>query len=120
MAENACLICDSNLLPESGKGMRFAVEHEGEEAAAFVVRFNGQVHAYLNRCAHVPVELDWMEGEFFDDSGVYLICSTHGAIYAPENGVCLGGPCSGKSLIKLPVEEREGKIYLAKSKDNYV
>lgn len=116
MVENACLICDSSLLLESGKGVRFSVEHEGEAASAFVVRFNGQVHAYLNSCAHIPVELDWMEGEFFDDSGVYLICSTHGAIYAPENGVCLEGPCSGKSLIKLPIEEREGKIYLVESK----
>lgn len=117
MVENACLICDSSQLPEAGKGQRFAVAHEGEETAAFVVRFHGQVHAYLNRCAHIPVELDWMEGEFYDDSGVYLICSTHGAIYSPENGVCLGGPCSGQSLTKLPVEERDGKIYFVESKE---
>lgn len=120
MVENACLICDSGQIAESGKGLKFAVEHEGEEASAFVVRYNGQVQGYLNRCAHIPVELDWMEGEFFDDSGLYLVCSTHGAIYAPENGVCVGGPCSGKSLIKLPLVEHEGKIYLVESKDNYV
>ena len=112
MAENVRLICESSHLIESGKGIRFTVRHEGEETSAFVVRVNGQAYAYLNRCAHVPVELDWMEGEFFDDSGVYLICSTHGALYIPENGYCIGGPCSGKSLVKLPVEERAGKIFL--------
>ena len=116
MAEKICLIGDSSLLLESRTGIRFSVQHEGEEASAFAIRYNGQVHAYINRCAHIPVELDWMEGEFFDDSGVYLICSTHGALYAPENGVCLGGPCLGKKLVKLPVEERDGKIFLAESK----
>ena len=116
MVKTSRLICDSSQLTASGTGLRFDVENEGESLAAFVVRFQGRVHAYLNRCAHIPVELDWMEGEFFDDSGLYLICSTHGAIYAPENGVCLGGPCSGKSLEKLSVEEREGKIYLVETK----
>ena len=58
------------------------------------------------------VELDWMEGEFFDDSGLYLICSTHGATYAPESGFCVAGPCRGQSLQELAVEERNGNIYL--------
>jgi len=70
------------------------------------------VHAYLNRCGHVPVELDWQHGEFFDDSKLYLICATHGALYAPESGQCLGGRCNGRGLTKLPVEERDGNIYL--------
>ncbi|TCV90054.1 Rieske (2Fe-2S) protein [Sulfurirhabdus autotrophica] len=120
MAENQRLICESIELPESGKGIRFTILFEGEETAAFVVRSGGQVHAYLNRCAHVPVELDWMEGEFFDDSGVYLICSTHGAMYAPDNGICVNGPCAGKSLQKLTVLESEGKIYYMKHEDRYV
>ena len=52
------------------------------EAAAFAVRFRGRVRAFLNRCGHLPVELDWEEGRFFDASGLYLICATHGALYA--------------------------------------
>jgi nitrite reductase/ring-hydroxylating ferredoxin subunit len=31
---------------------------------AFAVRFEGRVYAYLNRCAHVPIELDWLPGRF--------------------------------------------------------
>jgi len=116
MVENARLICESQDLTESGKGIRFTVNHEGLETPAFVVRINGHANGYLNRCAHVPVELDWMEGEFFDDSGVYFVCSTHGAIYHPESGLCVGGPCSGKSLIKLTMDERDGKVYFIDSK----
>ena len=112
MADDPRLICDSAQLADGGKGIRFSVEEWGETLPAFVIRFNGKVHAYLNQCAHVSVELDWLEGEFFDESGLYLICSTHGALYLPENGVCIGGPCTGKRLSQLASEERDGKIYV--------
>jgi len=82
------------------------------EEAAFVVRFRGQVAAFLNRCGHVPVELDWQQGEFFDSSGLYLICATHGALYAPDSGRCLGGRCNGKGLVKVSVSEEDGWVVL--------
>ena len=112
MADNPRLICDSAQLADGGKGVRFNVGDQGETLPAFVIRFKGKVHAYLNQCAHVSVELDWLEGEFFDESGLYLICSTHGALYLPESGVCVGGPCNGKRLSLLAAEERDGKIYV--------
>lgn len=113
MAEELQPICASNDLEEGGKGVRFETEVEGETVPAFVVRFNGRVCAYINRCAHVPIEMDWMEGEFFDDAGLYLICSTHGAIYEPDTGHCLGGPCAGSRLTPLPVVEKDGQVYMA-------
>jgi nitrite reductase/ring-hydroxylating ferredoxin subunit len=58
------------------------------------------------------VELDWQQGEFFDSSGLYLICATHGALYAPDTGRCLGGRCNGKGLVPLPVTEHDGSILL--------
>jgi nitrite reductase/ring-hydroxylating ferredoxin subunit len=42
--------------------------------------------------------------------GVLLICSNHGAIFLPESGRCIGGPCNGRNLVVLPVEERDGKV----------
>jgi nitrite reductase/ring-hydroxylating ferredoxin subunit len=111
----ARLICFSGDLLDGGPGVRFTVRHEGAEAPAFAVRFQGRVFAYYNRCAHVPIELDWQPNEFFDDSKVYLICATHGALYSPEDGRCLGGRCNGRGLTPLPVEERDGAIYFIPS-----
>jgi nitrite reductase/ring-hydroxylating ferredoxin subunit len=111
MADGERLICDSGALQDSGRAVRFEVEYFGEPAAAFVVRFRGRVHAYLNRCSHLPMELDWREGEVFDADGRDLICSTHGATYAADTGKCLGGPCSGAPLVAVQVEERDGKVY---------
>ncbi|MBI3371708.1 MAG: Rieske 2Fe-2S domain-containing protein [Betaproteobacteria bacterium] len=116
MAALERLICASGELEDSKRGVRFEVRTARETMPAFAVRFEGRVHAYLNRCAHVSMELDWRPGEFFDAEGLVLICSTHGALYAPDTGECLGGPCSG-GLQKLAVVERAGRIYL--EEDNH-
>jgi nitrite reductase/ring-hydroxylating ferredoxin subunit len=105
------LICASAALTEGGPGVRFKVQRDGGDAAAFVIRYDGKVFGYLNSCAHLPVELDWMEGEFFDKAGLYLICATHGATYEPDTGHCIMGPCKGARLVAAPVEERDGGVY---------
>jgi nitrite reductase/ring-hydroxylating ferredoxin subunit len=105
-------ICASDELLDGGRGVRFMVDRHGVSQPAFVVRFGGRVHAYLNRCAHVPVEMDWQPGEFFDHSRLYLVCATHGALYAPESGRCLGGRCDGKGLVALAVIEHDGQVFL--------
>ncbi len=71
------------------------------------MRYDGRAYGYLNRCAHVPMELDWSEGQFFESSGLYLMCATHGAIYAPDTGRCVGGPCRGGRLRPVQVDERD-------------
>jgi nitrite reductase/ring-hydroxylating ferredoxin subunit len=106
------LICTSGEVANAGPGFRFTVERYGRTTPAFVIRFHGQAHAYLNECGHVPAELDWLPGQFFDDSKLYLICSIHGALYAPESGRCLGGRCQGKGLKSLTVHEIDGQIFL--------
>jgi nitrite reductase/ring-hydroxylating ferredoxin subunit len=111
-------VCDTSALIEGGKGVRFNVTAGGADGTGFVVRFRGVAYGYLNRCAHVPIELDWAEGEFFESSGLYLMCATHGAIYAPESGRCEGGPCRGGKLRPITVTERNGQI--AWCPDNYV
>jgi len=111
MAAEPRLICATSVLVDGGRGARFEVEYFGESAPAFVVRHEGGVHGYLNRCSHVATELDWQEGLFFDSGGRDLICSTHGAVFSTKEGRCLGGPCNGTPLVKLLVEERDGNIY---------
>ncbi|MGQ0547926.1 MAG: Rieske (2Fe-2S) protein [Betaproteobacteria bacterium] len=111
MAEGERLICDAAALADAGRGVRFEVEYFGELVPAFVIRKDGKAHGYLNRCAHVAMELDWQEGVFFDAEGRDLLCSTHGATYEAASGLCIGGPCTGRRLVKLRLEERNGKVY---------
>ncbi|TAM52923.1 MAG: Rieske (2Fe-2S) protein [Paraburkholderia sp.] len=103
----AVRVCAADELVDGGPGVRRAARYLDGDAVVFFVRYDGQVHGYLNRCAHVPMELDWVEGQFFDSSGLYLMCATHGAIYAPESGRCVGGPCRGARLRPVQVQERD-------------
>jgi len=106
-------VCACAQLPEGGCGVRFLVEHNGHIIPAFAVRHCGRVFAYLNRCAHKLVELDWQKGEFFDAERRYLVCATHGALYDPASGNCVGGPCRGAMLTAVPVREAEGVVWIA-------
>jgi nitrite reductase/ring-hydroxylating ferredoxin subunit len=114
----AIYICDSDSLDEGGKGVRFPVTVGDDDLTAFVVRYGLEPRAYLNRCAHLPMELDWTQGEFFESSGLYLMCATHGALYEPDTGHCAGGPCRGGRLHAINVIERDKKIFW--EPDDYV
>ncbi len=112
MAEPKRLICRSEDLIDSGDGGRFEIAVGEPMEPVFVVRYQGEVHAYVNRCTHIPYELDWQPGKFFDREGLVLICSIHGACYDPLTGQCMGGPCY-YGLAKIAVEEISGGGYLA-------
>lgn len=114
MAGEERLICASVDVVDGGLGFRFEVKHRGEDVQAFVIRYEGVVHGYLNRCGHVPAEIDWKPGHFFDRQGQYLICASHGALYAPDTGKCLGGACRKAGLAPLAVVEHDGAVYLSK------
>lgn len=112
MAGGERLICSSGEIAERGPGFRFTLLRFGREEPAFAIRYQGRVRGFMNRCAHTPIELDWVEGEFFDDEGRWIICATHGALYDPETGACAGGRCAGRGLEVLTMIEREGGVYV--------
>ena len=102
-------VCPSAELAEAGPGVRFPLD---AATNGFAIRFRGRVSAFVNRCPHLGTELDLQAGEFFEESGLYLVCSTHGAIFEPDTGKCVAGPCRGASLELLQVREREGQVFL--------
>ena len=112
MADDGRVICPSAALAESGTGMRFRIHPQDAEEKGFAVRARGKVVAYVNRCPHVGTELDWQPGEFFDLAGLYLVCSTHGALFEPGTGMCVAGPCRGASLEPLAIREQGGEVVL--------
>jgi nitrite reductase/ring-hydroxylating ferredoxin subunit len=107
----ATRLCASSDLAETGVAWRFEVLTERGTESAFAVRFKGAVFGYLNRCMHLPMEMDWQPGQFFDDTGLWLVCATHGATYRPDTGACVAGPCRGARLIALSLTETSEGIF---------
>lgn len=103
-------LCNAADLVDSADAVPFDLVYQGQTCRGFAVRFEGQVHAYLNRCAHIPMEMDYQPNRFFDNSGQWLVCATHGAMYHPATGECVGGPCRG-GLVKLGVDESRGVVH---------
>jgi len=97
--EWTCAVAD--LAPGTTKKLRVA--RSGKSLDAFVVNFGGEFHAYVNRCPHVGTPLDLWPNEFLSEDGTLFVCSTHGAVFEPRTGRCVGGPCVGDRLTRLPL-----------------
>lgn len=95
-----------------GATKKFVLSCDGREVEGFLLCAGGAHHAYVNRCRHVPMALDWVENQFFTDDGRWVQCATHGAYYEPATGECIAGPPCGKALVRIPLRV-EGNAILA-------
>ena len=99
------------LLAELEEGRPRGFTLPGEPPLELILlRRDGRVLAYRNRCPHTGIGLEWLPDRFLDPSGRYLQCATHGALFRPEDGYCLRGPCAGDALEALPVRVAEGRV----------
>lgn len=104
-------------LENAGKGLVFSlrlVDHASgiPNIPAFAVRYQDQIKVYKNICGHIAVNLDFVEGQFFDEEGEHLVCSTHGALYQAGTGKCMGGPCYGVGLEPIDAIEKQGTLFI--------
>lgn len=94
-----------------GTSKKFTLRRGQRELEAMLVNFEGKYFAYINRCPHTGITLDWVNNQFFSSDQRYLMCATHGAVFEPPTGECVWGPCFGLSLQKLEVEIENQQIY---------
>jgi nitrite reductase/ring-hydroxylating ferredoxin subunit len=92
----------------AGQTACFQLRHQGARVSGFIVNHQGHHHAYVNRCPHAGTPLDLWPNEFLTEDGRHLICATHGAVFEPDTGLCIQGPCPGARLSRLRVE-RDGE-----------
>jgi nitrite reductase/ring-hydroxylating ferredoxin subunit len=101
-------LCNTEDIPE--RESRAFETHLGE---IFITQRDGAFFAYQNICPHLGTNLEYMENEYLDMDKEYIICSTHGALFQVDSGLCVFGPCQGDSLksVKISVHS-DGGIYL--------
>jgi nitrite reductase/ring-hydroxylating ferredoxin subunit len=93
-----------------GQSKKFVLDCEGREVEGFLLNVAGGYHAYVNRCRHVPMSLDWVENQFFTEDGQFVQCATHGAYYVPDTGECIAGPPCGRYLVRIPLRIERDSI----------
>ena len=73
-------------------------EGAGRPHDLLIARQGRHVFGYVNSCPHVGSPLDWTPDRFMSPDRRHLMCGTHGALFRIEDGLCVAGPCTGKSL----------------------
>lgn len=101
-------LCALSDIEEPGsKGFTF---REGEYLfMGFVVRTGGKVIGYIDRCPHTGMPLALFDN-FLTREKDLILCSSHGALFEPEGGKCIAGPCAGRFLWTWPVKVEGGDV----------
>jgi nitrite reductase/ring-hydroxylating ferredoxin subunit len=86
--------------------------YKGLPDSIIVLRLDGVIRGYRNRCVHMPRELDCEADTVFGGSGFQLRCSMHGIVYDPEDGRSLSTLCFGQKLTVVTLVEEEGAIWI--------
>lgn len=79
----------------------------------FVVRRGEAVWGYVDRCPHMGFPLVQTLDAYLTPDAQLLQCAWHGALYEPETGQCVGGPCVGAALTPWRVAVVDGDIRTA-------
>ncbi len=104
------ILCTVDEIADPGaKGFTF---RDGDHLfQGFVVRRGAAVLGYLDRCPHTGLPLSINVDQYMTREGDLILCSSHGALFQPADGLCIGGPCAGRSLWPWAVEVRDGTIF---------
>jgi nitrite reductase/ring-hydroxylating ferredoxin subunit len=107
-------LCSTADIPEGG-----ARGFDKDAQQYIVVREQQSFYVYRNRCPHMGVALNWLPDDFVDPHSDLLRCAMHGALFLPETGECVAGPCSGQFLNRVPFSIQGDHIVLdAESNEN--
>lgn len=96
-----------------GAARNFVLQMKAGRFHGFVVRRGDGVFGYVDRCPHAGLPLAQTLDDYLTPDGTLIACSWHGALFAPDSGLCVGGPCAGQVLTAWPVAVREGAIVTA-------
>ena len=92
-------------------GARGFMFREGEALfMGFVARRGERVFGYIDRCPHAGMPLAAFGDRYLTREGDLILCSTHGALFRPDDGACVAGPCEGARLAPWPVVVEDGAV----------
>ena len=102
-------LCDlADIADPGSKGFMF---RQGDQMfMGFVVRLGHSAVGYIDRCPHAGMPLAMMPDRFLTREGDLILCSSHGALFRPGDGLCVSGPCVGRGLWPWRVIVTDGAV----------
>lgn len=80
--------------------------------SVFAVYRRHNLLVYLNRCPHLGLPLNWMPDKFLDADAELIQCSSHGALFTIDQGLCVAGPCVEQSLLQLETKLENANYFV--------
>lgn len=109
---NTTPLLDLGAAPADGGACGVSVQDGARVRKFIILRWRDELIVYRNRCPHAGIPLDWIPDRFFDRSGDFLFCASHGASFEPDSGLCVDGPCVGDSLERCKIAIQDNVITL--------
>jgi nitrite reductase/ring-hydroxylating ferredoxin subunit len=113
------VLCSLSELDETGS-RGFTVGEGDWPLRGFIVRTANGIAAYVNTCPHAGHPLNFRPNKFLTPDRNLIMCASHGALFARDNGLCIAGPCPGQALTPVPIELLGGYVLLAQGVDPQV
>ncbi|BFM49087.1 Rieske (2Fe-2S) protein [Marinomonas sp. THO17] len=91
----------------------FLAGSEGQDLL-FLVKIEGELYGWKNSCPHIDgAPMAWKKDAYINSEKTHLTCFAHGALFEPETGLCVQGPCLGKKLEPVTVYVDElGRVFM--------
>ncbi len=77
-----------------------------------IIRKNLFLYGFLNNCPHANLPLNFNNNNIIAKDKIHLICRNHAALFNPLTGLCVSGPCEGKSLELVELKIKCDKVYI--------
>ena len=97
------LFDDDNVFKDSGietTRLDLIIWHQGDA-----------IRVFKNACPHIGLPLETFPDRFLTADKKHLICSAHAATFNLD-GMCIAGPCPGKSLTEYKTMRLDGWLML--------
>lgn len=110
-AADKVYLCPQDSIVEGG-ARGFDPHLKGHDTL-LVVRWKGALSAWRNLCPHLDVAMQYRKDRFMSAEGRHIVCYAHGALFRPDSGVCVLGPCLGQSLQRQTITvDEQGGVWL--------
>jgi len=106
-------LCTLNDVPDGGSN-GFALDTDDGRCGLMVIRRGNGIVCYTNSCPHTGTPLDIQPGKFLDRAKAHILCTTHGALFNIDDGLCIAGPCVDDHLTPIATEVRDGAVFVDK------
>lgn len=104
------VLCNRADIGEAGKGLTLRgldSKYPDRPIEIFLIADVDAVWCYLNLCPHQGTPLDIKPDTFLDYEREYIQCTTHAAKFRKHDGMCIEGPCVGRTLVPVPISIAE-------------